>query len=60
MFMTGFNQEVTVRFGALDLVRGEWRRYSTLDFNDTNVADDGTELDVSAVNIQENNQRCPT
>jgi cell surface protein SprA len=22
MFMTGFNQEVTVRFGALDLVRG--------------------------------------
>jgi cell surface protein SprA len=31
--------------------------YSTLDFND--VADDGTELDVSAVNIQENNQRCP-
>jgi cell surface protein SprA len=60
MFMTGFNQEVTVRFGALDLVRGEWRRYtSTLDFNDINVADDGTELDVSAVNIQENNQRCP-
>jgi hypothetical protein len=31
----------------------------TLDFNDINVADDGTELDVSAVNIQENNQRCP-
>jgi cell surface protein SprA len=60
MFATGFNQEVTVRFGALDLVRGEWRRYtSTLDFNDINVADDGTELDVSAVNIQENNQRCP-
>jgi cell surface protein SprA len=59
MFMTGFNQEVTVRFGALDLVR-EWRRYTnTLDFNDINVADDGTELDVSAVNIQENNQRCP-
>jgi cell surface protein SprA len=46
--MTGFNQEVTVRFGALDLVRGEWRRYTnTLDFNDINVADDGTELDVS-------------
>jgi cell surface protein SprA len=28
MFMTGFNQ-VTVRFGALDLVRGEWRRYTS-------------------------------
>ena len=60
MFMTGFNQEVTVRFGALDLVRGDWRRYTnSLDFNDTNVADDGTDLDVLAVNVQENNERCP-
>jgi cell surface protein SprA len=60
MFMTGFNDEVTVRFGALDLVRGEWRRYTnTLDFNDTNAADDGTDLDVLAVNVQENNERCP-
>ncbi len=60
MFMTNFNEEVTLRFGALDLVRGEWRRYAnTLDFNDTNVADDGTDLDVLAVNVQENNERCP-
>jgi cell surface protein SprA len=60
MFMTGFNQEVTVRFGALDLVRGEWRRFTnTLDFNDTNVADDNTDLDVLAVNVQENGDRCP-
>ncbi|MFV5694629.1 cell surface protein SprA [Flavobacterium sp. LB3P122] len=60
MFMTGFNDQVTVRFGALDLVRGEWRRYTnTLDFNDTNVADDKTTLDVLAVNVQENNERCP-
>jgi hypothetical protein len=29
--MTGFNQ-VTVRFGALDLVRGMEKVYSTLDF----------------------------
>jgi cell surface protein SprA len=60
MFMTGFSQELTIRFGALDLVRGEWRRYTkTLDFNDPNVADDRTELDVAAINVQENNQRCP-
>lgn len=60
MFMTGFEEEVTIRFGALDLVRGEWRRYtSTLDPNDTNVDDDNTELDVTAVNIQENNEKCP-
>ena len=60
MFMTGFSNEVTVRFGALDLVRGDWRRYTnTLDPNDLNVADDGTDLDVLAVNLQENNDRCP-
>ncbi|RKS95209.1 protein involved in gliding motility SprA [Flavobacterium limicola] len=60
MFMTGFEEQVTVRFGALDLVRGEWRRYTnTLDFNDTNIDDDNTNLDVLAVNVQENNERCP-
>ncbi|MFB9078741.1 cell surface protein SprA [Flavobacterium procerum] len=60
MFMTGFNDQVTVRFGALDLVRGEWRRYTgTLDANDTNPDDDGVEFDVAAVNIQENGTKCP-
>ncbi len=60
MFMTGFNSPLTVRFGALDLVRGEWRRYSnTLDVKDTNVDDDRTDLDVLAVNLQQNNERCP-
>jgi cell surface protein SprA len=60
MFMTGFNDQVTVRFGALDLVRGEWRRYTnTLEADDTDVTNDKTTLDVLAVNVQENNQRCP-
>jgi cell surface protein SprA len=60
MFMTGFSDAVTVRFGALDLVRGDWRRYTnTLDPNDANPADDQTNLDVLAVNLQENNDRCP-
>jgi cell surface protein SprA len=60
MFMTGFSNEVTVRFGSLDLVRGDWRRYTnTLDPTDTNPADDKTNLDVLAVNVQENNDRCP-
>ena len=60
MFMTGFSSDVTVRFGALDLVRGDWRRYTnTLDSNDPNPADDKTNLDVLAVNLQENNDRCP-
>ncbi|KAF2511952.1 T9SS outer membrane translocon Sov/SprA [Flavobacterium foetidum] len=60
MFMTGFNDQVTVRFGALDLVRGEWRRYTgTLDANDPTPDDDGVEFDVAAVNIQENGTKCP-
>ncbi|MEO8532793.1 MAG: cell surface protein SprA, partial [Flavobacterium sp.] len=60
MFMTGFNEQMTVRFGALDLVRGEWRRYTgTLDANDTNITDDNTDFDVLAVNVQENGTKCP-
>lgn len=60
LFMTGFANPITVRFGALELVRGEWRRYSsTLDAKDTNIDDDRTELDVLAVNLQQNNERCP-
>ncbi|WPR71794.1 cell surface protein SprA [Flavobacterium sp. NG2] len=60
MFMTGFEEEITLRFGSLDLVRGDWRRYTnTLDFKDTNVTDDNTELDVLTVNVQENDTRCP-
>ena len=60
MFMTGFSDNITMRFGSLDLVRGEWRRFvKTLDQNDTNPDDDNTEFDVLAVNIQENGDRCP-
>ena len=60
MFMTGFNDQVTMRFGALDLVRGEWRRYDgTLDATDATPNDDGTDFDVQAVNIQENGTKCP-
>lgn len=57
MFMTGFKEEITVRFGALDLVRGEWRRYtSSLDsiLPDVDPNDPGTDFDVESVNIQEN------
>mgnify|MGYP000613159648 CR=1 FL=1 len=60
MFMTGFTDNLTVRFGALDLVRGEWRRYTnTLDASDNNPSDDNTDLDVLTVNIQENGNRSP-
>ncbi len=60
LFMTGFSSDVTVRFGSLDLVRGDWRRYTnTLDPNDTKPTDDQTNFDILAVNLQENDDRCP-
>ena len=60
MYMAGFKDEVTLRFGALDLVRGEWRRYTnSLDINDPNLDDDNTGFDVVALNIQENGNRSP-
>ncbi|MGL2965712.1 cell surface protein SprA [Flavobacterium sp. XGLA_31] len=64
MFMTGFSQPVTLRFGALDLVRGEWRRYensfqTVAQDPDGNTEDTSTNFDVLSVNIQENSQRSP-
>lgn len=61
MYMTGFRDEITLRFGALDLVRGEWRRFlGSLDDNvGDNDDDDNTGFDVVSLNIQENNNRTP-
>jgi cell surface protein SprA len=60
IFMTGFTEPITVRFGALDLVRGEWRRYeNSFQANDNNPMDDGTNFDVLSLNIQENASRKP-
>ncbi|WP_026718474.1 cell surface protein SprA [Flavobacterium antarcticum] len=60
MFMTGFSNDITLRFGTLDLVRGEWRRYTNSP--ETGIAlpsPDPTNLDVLSVNIQENLDREP-
>ncbi|OYU82360.1 MAG: cell surface protein SprA [Flavobacterium sp. BFFFF1] len=60
MFMTKFTQPITVRFGTLDLVRGEWRRYAnSLEANNDDPEDDPTSFDVLAVNVQENGDREP-
>lgn len=55
MFMTSFRNPIVLRFGTLDLVRGEWRVYEQ---NLDNVSGTG-KLNVSAVNIEENNDKTP-
>ena len=55
MFLTGFQKPVVLRFGSLDLVRGDWRIYKE---PLTGAANSGT-VEVSAVNIEENNDRRP-
>ncbi|WP_330442609.1 T9SS outer membrane translocon Sov/SprA [Flavobacterium sp. C4GT6] len=63
MFVSGFKEEITLRFGALDLVRGEWRRYTGLFDEDTdpdgNTSDTQTGFDVTSLNVQENGARSP-
>ena len=57
MFMTQFHHPIVLRFGSLDLVRGEWRIYEQ-SLSTTASAETGT-LEASAVNIEENNDRKP-
>jgi len=59
MFLTGFKDDVTLRFGALDLVRGEWRRFTSSLDQEPNNDNDETGFDVVSVNIQENGNRSP-
>ena len=56
MFMTGFQKPIVLRFGSLNLVRGTWRQYKQS--LNTSTAETGT-MEVSAVNIEENNDKKP-
>ncbi|MFK7812235.1 MAG: cell surface protein SprA [Maribacter sp.] len=62
MYMTGFTSPTVLRFATLDLVRGDWRTYSKNlqdPMVDSDPTDDGTTIDVNAVNIEENENRTP-
>ena len=58
MYMTGFSENTVMRFGTLDLVRGDWRTY-TRALNPDQGIDDQVVSEISTVNIQENDQRVP-
>ncbi|MCB0371478.1 MAG: cell surface protein SprA [Muricauda sp.] len=61
MYLTGFSDDVVLRFATLDLVRGDWRTYtnSLQPDVDNDPTDDGTVTDVNTVNIEENYGRQP-
>ena len=58
MLLAGFDQSVVMRFGTLDLVRGDWRRYNR-SLNEAVLANANTTVDISTVNILENENRIP-
>ncbi|BAO55141.1 T9SS outer membrane translocon Sov/SprA [Nonlabens marinus] len=60
MYLSDFEVDTFLRFGAMDLVRGDYRRFTaSLDPNDPNVDDDATTFEVQAVNIETNDARTP-
>ncbi len=65
MFMTKFKMPVVLRFGELQMVRGEWRRYvKEIDETDNPNPPDLTpaklgDFQVGVVNIEENASRAP-
>ena len=63
MFVRDFQKPVVLRFATLDLVKGEWRTYTQSiqapgEYQPNDIAN-GTTLDISAVNIEENGRRSP-
>lgn len=63
MFMTGFEDSVVLRFGKLELIRNQWRKYKNKIDSTGNYTPlpnpDNTQLNILAVNIEENDQRDP-
>jgi cell surface protein SprA len=63
MFMTGFEDTLVARFGKLELVRNQWRKFTYEIDSSGNYkplpANDPTLVNVLAVNLEENDQRDP-
>ena len=63
MFLTGFNDTVVMRFGKLELVRNQWRKFKfkidTTGMYMNIPTFDPTVVNTLAVNLEENDQRQP-
>jgi cell surface protein SprA len=54
LYLKEFTQNTVFRFGTLDLVRSDWRRYQLSLDDDANNDADGTAFSVGIIGIQEN------
>jgi cell surface protein SprA len=61
MYLTGFEDSITLRFAKLDLVRNQWRQYTNVvDYNEQYTPlTDLTGLNTLAVSVEENSSRVP-
>ncbi len=66
MLLTGFDEKATIRFGSLDLVRSDWRKYTKNiannvgdGTNEGSVLIDNANFDVGSVNLEENGLNQP-
>lgn len=59
MFMTGFDKATVLRFGTLELVRGDWRAYTKDLSNPTMPPSGNATISVSTVSIEENGDKSP-
>jgi cell surface protein SprA len=67
MFMTNFADTSIIRFGKIQLVRGEWRQYNVnndptqviVDQSLLPVGADNSSIEIATVNIEENGKRSP-
>lgn len=59
MYLSGFQDTCVLRFATLDLVRGEWRKYTKDIHDEGSVPSASTEMETFAVNIEENNKKTP-
>ena len=64
MLLTGFDQTSTLRFGTLDLVRSDWRKYTKNFASAANSIEGSTNIDtgnvdVGSVNLEENSLGTP-
>jgi len=59
MYLKGFDKKTTLRFASLELVRSQWREFTSDDTcpGDSDLGD--AEFGIDAVNIEENSERTP-